>query len=83
MKTLIKTLPFALIFVLAACQQTESLGRDFGNSLGHNESVQVINPAPSYEGMEVPDMLGTRASNAIRRYDTGNVIRPEAIETTN
>ncbi len=83
MKMLIKTIPFALVFVVAACQHTAPLGRDYGNSVSHNESVQVIDPAPSYEGMGPPDMLGTRASNAIRRYDTGNVIRPEAIDTTN
>jgi hypothetical protein len=42
----------------------------------------VIDPAPNLEGKENPDMAGTRASQAIKRYDTGTVIQPEQIDTT-
>jgi hypothetical protein len=30
----------------------------------------------------LPDMAGTREADAIRRYDTGTVIEPVTIETT-
>ena len=83
MRKLTKTLPFALIVAVAGCQHLAPLGRDFGNAVNHNLSVQVIDPAPSLEGREVPDFEGTRASGAIERYDSGNVLRPETIETTN
>jgi hypothetical protein len=77
-----KLLPFALLFAVAACQHLEPLGRDYGNAVTHNMSVQVIDPAPNLEGKEIPDMEGTRAAGAMERYDTGTVIAPETIETT-
>lgn len=85
MRQLMKLLPLALLFALGACaqyQNKEPLGRDYGNAVTHNMSVQVINPAPDLEGKEVPDMAGTRASGAINRYDTGTVIKPQRIDTT-
>lgn len=83
MKTAMKLLPLGLLLAVAACYHTQPLGKDFGNSVNHNMSMHIINPAPDLEGREVPDMAGTRASGAIERYDTGNVIEPEAIETAN
>ncbi len=71
-----------LPLILAACNHTTPLGPDFGNSVYHNMSMHIINPAPVHEGREVPDMAGTRASSAIQRYDTGTVIQPVVIETT-
>jgi hypothetical protein len=85
MKQMMKLLPVALLFAAAACAQysnKEPLGRDYGNAVNHNMSVQVIDPAPNLEGKENPDMAGTRASQAIKRYDTGTVIQPEQIDTT-
>lgn len=82
MRQTMKILPFALLFAVAACQHMEPLGRDYGNAINHNLSVQVIDPAPSFEGREIPDMEGTRASGAVDRYDTGTVITPESIDTT-
>ena len=85
MKQTMKLLPLALLFAVGACAQysnTEPLGRDYGNAVNHNMSVQVIDPAPNLEGKEIPDMAGTRASGAIKRYDTGTVIQPEQIDTT-
>lgn len=85
MKQMIKLLPFALLFAAAACSQysnKEPLGRDYGNAVNHNMSVQVIDPAPNLEGKEIPDMAGPRASGAIKRYDTGTVIQPEQLDTT-
>ena len=77
-----RILPFALLFAVGACQHLEPLGRDYGNAYNHNLSVQVIDPAPSFEGREVPDMNGERAAGAVDRYATGAVIAPEEVETT-
>jgi len=80
-----KILPLALLLAVAACaqyQNKEPLGRDWGDSYHHNISVHVIDPAPDFEGKEIPDMDGNRAAGAIERYNTGTVIEPESIETT-
>ena len=85
MRQTMKLLPFALLFAVAACaqwQNKESLGRDYGNAVTHNMSVQVIDPAPNLEGKEIPDLDGVRANGAMERYNTGTVIEPETIETT-
>lgn len=85
MRQTMKLLPFALLLAVTACaqyQNKEPLGRDYGNAVNHNMSVQVIDPAPNLEGKEVPDMAGTRASGAVKRYDSGTVIQPEEIDTT-
>ena len=85
MRQTMKLLPLALLFAAAACAQYQNdapLGRDYGNAITHNMSVQVIDPAPNLEGKEIPNMEGTRAAGAIERYDTGTVIEPETIETT-
>jgi len=83
MKTALTASSIALFFFVAGCQQYSKqvpLGRDFSNSVHHNMSMHIIDPAPSLEGREVPDMAGTRAESAIERYDTGTVIEP--IEAT-
>jgi hypothetical protein len=80
-----KVLPFALLFAVAACaqyQNKEPMGRDYGDSVHHNLSVHVIDPAPNLEGKEVPDMAGTRAEGALERYNTGTELEPESIDTT-
>jgi hypothetical protein len=83
MKQTMKLVPFALLFAITACaqyQNKEPLGRDYGDAVNHNMAVQAIDPAPNLEGKEIPNMAGTRASGAIKRYDTGTVIQP--VETT-
>ena len=82
MKTTIKLLPLGLLLVVAACKHTQPLSPSFGDAVNHNMSMQIINPAPDLEGREVPAMEGTRAAGAIERYDTGTVITPEVIDTT-
>ena len=80
MKTALTTSSIALLFFVAGCQQysnQEPLGRDLGNSVHHNMSMHIIDPAPSYEGREVPDMDGERADIAIENYTTGAVEEPE------
>ncbi len=78
MKTALTAVSIALLFLVAGCQHLQPLGRDFGNSVHHNMSMHIIDPAPSYEGREVPDMEGERAAGAKERYDTGSVDEPEA-----
>ncbi len=78
MKTALTASSIALLFFVAGCQHTQPLGRDFGNSMHHNMSMHIIDPAPSYEGREVPDMEGERAADAKERYDTGSVEEVEA-----
>ena len=69
-------------FSSSACNYTTPLGPDFGNSVYHNMSMHIIDPAPVHEGREVPEMAGTRADDAMERYDTGTVYEPLSIETT-
>ncbi len=78
MKTALTASSIALLFFVAGCQHLQPLGRDFGNSVHHNMSMHIIDPAPSYEGREVPDMEGERAAGAKERYDTGSVEEAEA-----
>ncbi len=78
MKTALTASSIALLFFVAGCQHLQPLGRDFGNSMHHNMSMHIIDPAPSYEGREVPDMEGERAVGAKERYDTGSVEEAEA-----
>lgn len=68
---------------LAACTPQENLHPTFGNSVRHNMSVQIINPAPTYSaGQQVPELDGPRAAGAQQRYDSGEVIQPERLRTT-
>ena len=82
MKTAITAVSFVVLVFVAGCEQAQHysnkqpLGRDYGNSVPHNMSMHIIDPAPSLEGREVPDMEGTRAAGAIERYDTGTTIEP-------
>ncbi len=80
MKTALTASSIALLFFVAGCQHTQPLGRDFGNSVHHNMSMHIIDPAPSFEGREIPDMEGERAAIAKEAYDTGAVIEAEAEE---
>ncbi len=79
MKTALTAVSFVVLVIVSGCQQYSNqvpLGRDFSNSVHHNMSMHIIDPAPSLEGREVPDMAGTRAESAIERYDTGTIIEP-------
>lgn len=69
--------------LLAACTPQEKLHPDFGNSVRHNMSVHIINPAPSYgAGQQVPELDGPRAAGSQQRYDDGEVIQPERLRTS-
>ena len=86
MKSTTLLLSCGLLFAVSGCGAhwgpQERLGSDFGNSVQHNAAVQIIDPAPNWEGRETPDMAGVRAEGAIERYNTGTVIQPEQIETS-
>ena len=83
MKRAIAILPFALLLAVSACEGPQRpLGRDFGDATGANFARQVVNPEPVYAGYGAPDMDGTKAADAIKRYKGGTVTAPEAISTT-
>ncbi len=98
MKHMQVVLGLALLLGLGACEQftqerftppftqgfTTSLvstGPGFGNATQHNAAVQIVNPEGEKVGVP-PVMDGHRAASAIDRYEKGDVIKPEAIETT-
>jgi len=62
---------------------TDSLGRDFGNAVSHNAAQHIVDPVPANVLAGAPAFDGARAAAAYRRYRTGTVIAPEAVETTN
>lgn len=80
--TLVSITVFSALAACKAPERMETLGRDFGNSVHHNMTMQLVDPSPVHEGRAVPYMQGVRAGGAIERYETGDVIAPEAIETT-
>jgi hypothetical protein len=69
--------------LVAACTPQEELHPSFGNSVHHNMSLHIINPAPSYDSaQQVPPLDGPRAAGAQQRYDSGDVIQPEQLRTS-
>ena len=58
-----------------------STGPGFGNAMGHNWAVQVVDPEGAPVGIP-PVMDGHRAASAIDRYEKGKVFKPTVIETT-
>jgi hypothetical protein len=59
------------------------LGKDFGNTALHNAAQHIVDPVPPNVMAGAPALDGARAAAAYRRYRTGTVIAPEAVETTN
>jgi len=83
MKRAIAILPFALLLAVSACEGPQRpLGRDFGDATSANFARQVVNPEPVYAGYGAPDMNGTRAADAMKRYKGGSVIAPEKVSTS-
>ncbi len=70
--------------VLTACETEPrmTLSPDFGNSVRHNMAVHIINPPSLGKETTALPMDGVRALGAIDRYQTGEVIEPEKIITT-
>lgn len=69
--------------LLVACTPQEKIHPSFGNSVRHNMSLHIINPVPEYSAtQQIPELDGPRAAGAQDRYDTGKVIQPERLRTT-
>ena len=66
---------------LAACQHNYPLGQGFGNSVEHNNALQIIDPNPVTANAGAPNLNGRRAAIAIENYETGEVEEVQ-IETT-
>ena len=60
-----------------------NLGKDFGNAVSHNAAQHIVDPVPPNVLAGAPALDGARAAAAYRRYRTGKVIAPDAVETTN
>ncbi len=82
MKQSTMLLAVILLWAPTGCQNTQPLGRDFGNAVRHNMSVHIINPAPDYAGRETPGLDGIRAAGVLERYQKGRVIKPKAAPTS-
>ncbi|MPZ11498.1 MAG: hypothetical protein GEU89_15020 [Kiloniellaceae bacterium] len=83
MKTLLTIAALGTGTLVAACAPQGDLSPTFGNSVHHNMSVHIINPAPSYSAeQQVPTLDGPRAAGAQGRYDRGETIPPERLRTS-
>lgn len=61
----------AAALAAAGCENREPIGAGFGDSVRHNMSMQIINPQP--RAAAAPEMSGTRAAGAVKRYEKGDV----------
>ena len=66
---------------LAACQHNYPLGQGFGNSVEHNNALQIVDPNPVTANAEAPNLNGKRAAIAIENYEEDTVEELE-VETT-
>ena len=67
---------------LAACQHNYPLRQGFGNSVEHNNALQIVDPNPVTANAGAPNLNGRRAAIAIENYETGEVEEVEAETTT-
>lgn len=69
----------AVLAALAtACTPTDAT---FGNAVRQTMAAQVVNPDPEYES-PVPTTDGAKGAEAIERYRTDRVKKPDTIRTT-
>lgn len=78
-KTLLLTIGLAA--TVAACAPTDRPGPGFGTAVRNNMAAQIINPEPPPD-LPTPEMGGVRANNALTRYDTNKVYKPQTLSTT-
>ena len=70
-----KRMVLLALFSLAACADPhETLSPDFGNAVRANIDAQVVHPTPP-PGMA--NTNGQRIENAIHRYQTNTVYKPQ------
>ena len=78
--------PFAIMTIaLAGCSTTSKTGSiedtTMGEALHMTLAAQVIDPDPQYEYLD-PATSGQHAAQAIERYRTDKVKKPERISST-
>ncbi len=69
----------AVLAVLGGCQPFYN-PQVSGESVVHNRAVHVIEPDPAWLAGP-PPLDGRRAALVMKRYETGEVIKPEKIDT--
>ncbi|MBW7850748.1 MAG: hypothetical protein H3C38_09655 [Rhodospirillales bacterium] len=67
---------------LAACQGSVISEPGFGDAVNHNVAMQVINPDPHPGQEPAPEASGRRAADAMERYQSGKVIQPKPLNTS-
>jgi len=69
--------------LLAGCVSPQhSLEPDFGRAVHNDIVAQVAEPEPRYERTIDPASNGMRSVAAIKRYESGQVIAPQAQSTS-
>ena len=72
----------ALGFVLVLAGGCTPVDYGFGETHRQNIALQVVDPDPQYAGEEIEGGSGTRAVDAVDRYNRGEVRQPVQINTT-
>lgn len=67
----------ALALLASACTPTDIT---FGNAVRTTMAAQVVDPDPQYDGPQTTD--GTKAAEAVKRYQTDTVKKPDSVRTT-
>lgn len=74
---------FAASSLLAGCVSPQhGLEPDFGRAVRNDIVAQVADPEPRYERKVDPASNGMRSVAAIKRYESGQVIAPQAQSTS-
>lgn len=78
-------IPVAAALVLAACSTTSKSGLIEESTMGEASrttfAAQVIDPDPQYEFLD-PPTSGEHAAQAVTRYRTDKVKKPERVRST-
>ena len=82
MRYVISAATVLTVALLSACQDPNALHPSFGNAVRHNMAMHIINPEPLPSDTPVSGVMGTRVKGGIDRYERGEVIEAEAIDTS-
>ena len=61
------------VIVLGAVSAAAGPDPDLGAAINHNVDVQLVNPNPNYVGIPAAGSNGRRATDAMIRYNTGQL----------